>query len=605
MQNKAKKANASKFLLTLLTPFRYILVGFIKIIKWFSVGLFKSVMFVGEYLIDLLSYVATGIYETFKFIYKYILINFKYVGFGLYYLGRYVTIGIWTFIKFVGNVFKYIGLGIYYSFYFIFIKTFTSIYKWVAEEAKANKEARKSLASDKAKTKKSFKDYILKKYREIPIVKSFLAKQEAEREILLIDLNSADAKRSETQQSFRYIAKDKEGRMVRGVFNGYSKLDVNSFLINEGFEVYKIETSKVINFIYGQLANSISKMKNKDLIFWLTQLATYIKSGIPLTNAVKILGNQMGKSGSRKRLFDSVVYELTMGETFSDSLAKQGNVFPSLLVNMIKAAEATGELEETLSEMATYYNEMEKTRKQMVSAMTYPLIILCFAFGVVTFIMLYVIPQFVKVYEQAGIKISGVTLFLVNGSGFLKEYIGIIIAILILLIIALILLYKNVKGFRILFQTTMMRFPVVGKIIIYKEMTIFTKTFASLLKNNVFITESIDILSKITKNEIYKDIMFNTITNIAKGDKISDAFKDHWAVPEVAYFMIVTGESTGELAQMLQNVSDYYQEMHRNSVNGIKTLIEPVLIVFLAAIVGVVILAVVLPMFDLYGSIEM
>jgi type IV pilus assembly protein PilC len=313
----------------------------------------------------------------------------------------------------------------------------------------------------------------------------------------------------------------------------------------------------------------------------------------------------MGKSGSRKRLFDSVVYELTMGETFSDSLAKQGNVFPSLLVNMIKAAEATGELEETLSEMATYYNEMEKTRKQMVSAMTYPLIILCFAFGVVTFIMLYVIPQFVKVYEQAGIKISGVTLFLVNGSGFLKEYIGIIIAILILLIIALILLYKNVKGFRILFQTTMMRFPVVGKIIIYKEMTIFTKTFASLLKNNVFITESIDILSKITKNEIYKDIMFNTITNIAKGDKISDAFKDHWAVPEVAYFMIVTGESTGELAQMLQNVSDYYQEMHRNSVNGIKTLIEPVLIVFLAAIVGVVILAVVLPMFDLYGSIEM
>ena len=166
MQNKAKKANASKFLLTLLTPFRYILVGFIKIIKWFSVGLFKSVMFVGEYLIDLLSYVATGIYETFKFIYKYILINFKYVGFGLYYLGRYVTIGIWTFIKFVGNVFKYIGLGIYYSFYFIFIKTFTSIYKWVAEEAKANKEARKSLASDKAKTKKSFKDYILKKYAE-------------------------------------------------------------------------------------------------------------------------------------------------------------------------------------------------------------------------------------------------------------------------------------------------------------------------------------------------------------------------------------------------------------------------------------------------------
>ncbi len=603
MNTKKKTKKSSSFFKYLATPLKFIINIIIKIIKWFSVGLFRTFIFIGEYLIDLLSYLATGVYETFKFLFKYLYKFLKYFGFGVFLFIRIEGIGAYSFLKLILNVFKYIGMGIYYSFYFIFIKFFSSIFAWVKEESNANKEARKD--TKPVAKKGSIKEFFLKKYRNIPIVKSFLAKREAEREILLIDLTSDDAKRSETQQSFRYIAKDKEGRMVRGVFNGYSKLDVNSFLINEGFEVYKIETSKFINFIYGQMANSISKMKNKDLVFWLTQLATYLKSGIPLTNAVKILSNQMGKSGSRRRLFDSVVYELTMGETFSDSLAKQGNVFPSLLVNMIKAAEATGELEETLSDMAEYYKEVEKTRKQMVSAMTYPLIILIFAFGVVTFIMLYVIPQFVKVYEQAGINISGVTLFLVNASLFLKDYIGIILAIVFLLIIALIFIYKNVKALRILFQTFAMRFPVVGKIIIYKEMSIFTKTFASLLKNNVFITESIDILSKITKNEIYKDIMFNTISNIAKGDKISDAFKDHWAVPDVAYFMIVTGESTGELAQMLQNVSDYYQDMHRNSVNSIKTLIEPVLIVFLAAIVGVVILAVILPMFDLYNSIEM
>ena len=604
MSKKIKNNNSSPILKILYAPFKFILMIIIKIIKWFSVGLFKTFVFLGEYLIDLLSYTATGVYETVKFFYKYLYKFFRYFGIGIYAFLRLEVIGIYSLGLFIINIFKYIGIGVYSSFHFIFIKTFSGIFKWVADEAKANKEARKGSKS-KANEKFKLKDFFIKKYKEIPIVKSFLAKREAEREILLIDLNSDDAKRSEIQQSFRYIAKDKDGKMVKGVFNGYSKLDVNSFLINEGYEVYKIETSKFINFIYGQMANSISKMKNKDLIFWLTQLSTYLRSGIPLTNAVKILGSQMGKSGSRKRLFDSVVYELTMGETFSDSLQKQGNVFPSLLVNMIKAAEATGELEETLSEMAEYYKEMEKTRKQMVSAMTYPLIILVFAFGVVTFIMLYVIPQFVKVYEQAGITVKGVTLGLVNASVFLKQYIGVIIALLILLAIVITLLYKNVKGLRILFQTTAMRFPVIGKIIIYKEMTIFTKTFASLLKNNVFITESIDILSKITKNEIYKDIMFTTISNIAKGEKISDAFKDHWAVPEVAYFMIVTGESTGELAQMLQNVSDYYQDMHRNAVNGIKTLIEPVLIVFLAAIVGVVILAVVLPMFDLYSSIEM
>ncbi|HOP65702.1 MAG TPA: type II secretion system F family protein [Bacilli bacterium] len=600
-----KKKQTKNFFYFFYLPFKYIISGFLKVIKWFSVGLFKTIMFVGEYLIDLLSYTATGIYASGKFLLKYLWIFIKYLSIGIYYFLRLEITGLSKLGMLIINFFKYFGLGIYYSIDFIFIRLFTGIFNWVKGEARANKEARLGTKNKKDNNKGKFKSYLLKKYQDIPIVKSFLAKREAEREILLIDLNSDDAKRSEVQQSFRYIAKNKEGKMVRGVFNGYSKLDVNSFLINEGFEVYKIETSKFINFIYGQMANALSRLNNKDLIFWLTQLSTYLKSGIPLTNAVKILGNQMGKTGSRKRLFDSVVYELTMGESFSSALEKQGNVFPSLLVNMIKAAEATGELEETLAEMAEYYREVEKTRKQMVSAMTYPLIILVFAFGVVVFIMLYVIPQFVKVYEQAGITISGVTLALVNLSLFLKNYIGVILAIIFLTIIVLILLYKNIKGIRILMQTFLMRFPVIGKIIIYKEMTIFTKTFASLLKNNVFITESIDILSKITKNEIYRDIMFNTISNIAKGDKISDAFKDHWAVPEVAYFMIVTGESTGELANMLQNVSDYYQDMHRNAVNGIKTLIEPVLIVFLAAIVGVVILAVILPMFDLYSSIEL
>ena len=148
-----------------------------------------------------------------------------------------------------------------------------------------------------------------------------------------------------------------------------------------------------------------------------------------------------------------------------------------------------------------------------------------------------------------------------------------------------------------------MKIPVVGKIMIYNEMTIFAKTFSSLLKNNVFITDSMDILSKITTNEIYKSIMFNTINNIAKGDKISTAFKDHWAVPDVAYYMIVTGESTGELADMMARVSDYYQEMHRSIVGNLKSFIEPIMISGLALIVGAILLAVVVPMFGMYENI--
>ncbi len=174
---------------------------------------------------------------------------------------------------------------------------------------------------------------------------------------------------------------------------------------------------------------------------------------------------------------------------------------------------------------------------------------------------------------------------------------------MLLTIVLFVIAYKNVKAFRRGVQKLLMHIPVVKDLIIYQELTIFTKTFASLLKNNVFITDSIEILSKITNNEIYKSILYRTINNIVKGDKISEAFKDHWAVPEVAYYMIVTGESTGELDKMMQKVSEYYQGLHRSTVNNLKAFIEPVLIAALAVVVGVIIVSVVVPMFSLYDEV--
>ena len=421
----------------------------------------------------------------------------------------------------------------------------------------------------------------------------------------MTDLASGKEKRTNKPVAFRYKAIDPTGKLVKGTFTGSSKLDVNAFLVNEGYDVYSIKTSSFINFVYGQSSFGAQKMSNKDLIFWLTQLYTYVKSGIPLTDAVKILSNQMGKKGNRKKVFEKIIYELTMGSSFSDALEKQGNVFPSLLINMLKASEATGELEETLKDMADYYREIETTRKQMISAMTYPAIITVFALGVITFILMYVIPQFTKVYEQADITINGFTKSIIDFSNFLKSNISFILLITAVIFLVIFLSYKNIKFFRKNIQILLMHLPVIGKVIIYNEMTIFTKTFASLLKNNVFITESIELLSKVTNNEVYKEIMYNTITNIAKGEKISESFKDHWAIPDVAYYMIVTGESTGELAAMMDNVSTYYQEQHRAIVANLKAFIEPIMITSLAVVVGAIILAVIIPMFDLYGSISM
>lgn len=431
-----------------------------------------------------------------------------------------------------------------------------------------------------------------------------MAKLEKEKALLLEDLQKAGATRSKEPHVYYFKAKTPEGKIVTETMAGMSKLDINSFLLNEGYEVYAIKTSPWLDRL---LKNSsllgTQKMSTKDLIFWLTQLSTYIKAGLTLNDSIKILNTQIKGNRARARAFQSISYELTLGEPFSVALEKQGEMFPALLINMIKAAEASGTLIETLDDMADYYTEINKTRKEMISAMTYPTIISIFALGVITFILIYVVPKFTEIYEQNGTEISGLTLFIVQASDFLKQNAVLILLVFILIILVLIIAYKSLKLFRTYFQIFLMHVPVVKNVIIYKEITIFAKTFASLLNNNVFITDSMGILSKITNNEIYKAILYRTINNIIKGEKISEAFKDHWAIPDVAYFMIVTGESTGRLGDMMQKVSEYYQEQHRSIVNNLKAFIEPIMISVLALVVGVIVISVIIPMFNMYNNV--
>ena len=150
----------------------------------------------------------------------------------------------------------------------------------------------------------------------------------------------------------------------------------------------------------------------------------------------------------------------------------------------------------------------------------------------------------------------------------------------------------------------MMHIPVMGEIIIFNEVTMFSKTFSNLLSHNVFITDSMKVLRRITNNEIYKAMIFETVNNLAAGEKISAAFKDQWSFPVPAYEMIVTGEKTGQLAEMMAKVSSYYQSEHKNAVTRVKALMEPVIIVFLTAVVGGIVLAIVIPMFSMYSAVQ-
>ena len=404
--------------------------------------------------------------------------------------------------------------------------------------------------------------------------------------------------KSKKLKSFRYKVKDSRGKTITNTFEAPTLNDVKVFLQNEGYEIVSIkERSK-----YDVDLNFNRKIKNGDLAFMLTQLSTYIKAGVPLINSVRILAKQTTNAG-HKKILNKIVYELVVGEKFSVALEKQGAVFPTLLINMVKTSEMTGDLAGTLDEMSNYYSEIEKSRKAMKSALIYPSVILIATVAALSFIIIYVVPQFVGMFQSNNAELPAITKFIISASDFMSSSWWKIIILIIVLLLIYSWLYKNVQSFRKSMQTFFMHFPVFGNIIIYNEVTTLTRTFASLLNHNVFITDSMEILSKLSNNEVYKEMINRTLINLSKGGKISDSFKGEWAFPVVAYEMLVTGESTGQLALMMEKVAEHFQQLHSNAVTSLKSLIEPVVIVLLAAGVGFIIMAIIVPMFDLYGQL--
>lgn len=410
------------------------------------------------------------------------------------------------------------------------------------------------------------------------------------------------SKKTVKLKRYKYKVKDTDGKIIESFFDAENKIDVESFLLNKGYEIIKIEEDKLSTSLGLASMATSQKMSSKDLNFFLTQLSTYVKAGIPLLDSMEILSRQ-SKKKSTQMLYRKIVFDLNRGLSFSECLEKQGKVFPKMLINMLKTSEMTGDLTGVLDDMADYYKRQDSNRKQIINAMTYPSVLMVFAVAVLTFVITYVVPSFTAMYESTGSSLPGITVAIMNISTFVTSNWYYILGVIVIVVGIFVLLYKSSKKFKYFMQSFVMHIPVVKDIVKYNQIVTFTGTFSTLIKHDVFITDSMDILSKITENEVYKKIINDAIVNLSKGNGVSVAFKGHWAFPETAYEMLVTGEKTGKLGEMMEHVATYYQEEQTNIVARLKSLIEPIMIVLLAVIVGVILLAVVVPMFDIYSTI--
>lgn len=500
----------------------------------------------------------------------------------------------------------------------ILLKPFIAIYHGIQALARIpqklvhkTEEAVEQVQVNTIKKENTVVDEKVKKKRK----RLFSKKEESKDEIEKVDTPNLEKKQEPIADSgirkrdehapekplikYRYVVINAIGKKENGTFEAESENEVRSFLASQDYEVVSV----TVRPPYDIDINDHAKMKVADLSFSLTQLSTYIKSGIPLVDAVKILAKQSTKAAPKKA-FQRLVYELLKGESLSNAMLKQEQVFPKLLINMVKTAEMTGDLPSILDDMADYYTSMERTRKQMVSAMTYPVVVLTIAFGVLIFMLTYLVPQFASMFESNDAELPAITLAVLGASNFIKAHWILLIVAILGIVIGFMIVYKKIVSFRTGVQVFLMHVPVVKSIIIYSEVANFTKTFASLLNHGVFITDSMEILSKITNNEVYKKIIDKTLHNLGKGDSISASFRGEWAFPVVAYEMLVTGESTGQLGLMMEKVADHFQALHKSVIDQLKSLMEPLMICALAVVVGIILLSIVQPMFSIYGQIE-
>ena len=265
-------------------------------------------------------------------------------------------------------------------------------------------------------------------------------------------LDKASINKDQDKITFKYKTKLKNGKMSTGTFDAYNIEQAKNYLINEGYELVSIVPVKKNSFDLSGLNLTIfTPIKMGELSFALTQISTYLKAGMSLVDAFRILAKQSSKASVRK-IYNMIVYDLLSGESLSTALEHQSNVFPKLLTNMVRSAELTGDLPAILDDMADYYTSIDKTKKELKSAMTYPTIVLIMAIAVIVFVLRYIVPQYVAMFSSWSDQLPKITVMTINFSNFLQNYLLQLIIIIIMILLLYIYWFKNVKSFKYLMQ---------------------------------------------------------------------------------------------------------------------------------------------------------
>lgn len=397
---------------------------------------------------------------------------------------------------------------------------------------------------------------------------------------------------------YRYKAVTKEGRPIEGEFEADSKNEVINMLREKNYLPVNIEADSGAE---AELNIFNPTVKKKDLAIFCRQFYTMIDAGIGIVRCLDILVMQTENKTLKKGL-QAVYEDVQKGFTISSAMKKHEKIFPNILTNMVEAGEVSGNLDEIMARMADHFEKENRLENKIKSAMIYPIVLIVVSIAVVIFMLVNVLPTFVSMFEGSGVELPWPTEFVLAISSSIQTYWYLFLAA-IGLIVAIFSYFKTTQEGRRLLDGIKLKIPYF-KIINIKIITSrFTRTLSTLIGAGIPLIASMEVVSRVVNNAVVEERIIYGIENIRKGAPLSRAVKDVEIFPPMVDSMINVGEESGALDEILQKTADFYDEEVEESLQRLTTLIEPLLIVIMALIIGFIVIAMALPMFDMVETI--
>lgn len=398
--------------------------------------------------------------------------------------------------------------------------------------------------------------------------------------------------------TYEYKAISNHGKRIQGYYYANSEKEVANMLRHNDYLpifIKEVDTGKDKAFL-------TRKVGKKDLAIFCNQFFTMVNAGINIMETLNILRGETENIGLKNAL-DIVYEDLQKGLSLSQALERQGRVFPSLFINMVKVGEISGNLDMIMKNMATHYENEYDIETKVKNALTYPLILIFVSITVITFLLIYVLPTFVSIFNDNNSILPMPTRILLKTSNVITDYWYRILILLISILVGLIVFNKSKKG-RKFFHNLILNVPGFKNIYIKVLSARFAGTMSILLSSGIPLLEALDMAGQVVRNEVISSKVHLAKNNISKGIHISAALEELKIFPPMVHSMVKIGEESGSLDHILNTLSDFYNREVKGSIERMTTLLEPILIIIMAVIVGFIVIAIALPMFDLINTMD-